>query len=418
LEELPEITIIKAGGLGSFSNNGRVDKTELSGKESKGVWYDGSGDFLTFVSHKKGYKVGPAPYGGIITSPEGRIDYIFRNDTPVEVNEPDLVFSGTAGFIREKETGRQEWALFHGTKIGSASFEISTANQDAGISAVFSNHENISGNYSSHQASDVRFKWSQSIPDHMSFYLDGTKQQAKVEAGTMVVNIPAGKHIWNLTVGLPDLLRPEVDFTRNEKGKVLFAVRPVAGAINYRFEYSTDVGKNWTKLNEQLKSQLQIKATGNETKGYVRVVAQNKDHESEASIVYPIYFTSEKPHYPDGLKLSIGIGKIDLTWGRVLGCTEYRLYRRIKGLGKYEMVHKSDTPYFTDRSVTKGTIYEYAVTSVNGNGESRLLGSVDSDPSSWLNFDPMPGEPFRRSVNLYDGSKDNSGNPVDLYYPE
>jgi hypothetical protein len=418
LEDLPEITIVKAGGLGSFSNNGRVDKTELTGKESKGVWYDGSGDFLTFVSHKKGYKVGPAPFGGIITSPEGHKDYIFRNDTPVEVNEPDLVFSGTAGFIREKETGRQEWALFHGTKIGNASFEIITANQDAGISAVFSDHQNISGNYSSYQASEVKFKWSQSIPDHMSFYLDGTKQQTKVEEGMMVVNIPAGKHIWNLTVGLPDLLRPEIDFTRNGKGKVLFAVRPVAGAFSYRFEYSTDVGKNWTKLNEQQKPQLQIKATGNETKGYVRAVAQNKEHESEASVVYPVYFTSEKPHYPDGLKLSIGNGKIDLTWGKVLGCTEYRLYRRIKGSGKYEMVHKSDTPYFTDRSVTKGTIYEYSVTAVNGNGESGLSGSVDSDPSSWLNFDPMPGEPFRRSVNLYDGSKDNSGNPVDLYYPE
>ena len=45
-EELPEMAIIKAGGLGSYSNNGKVEKTELAGKESKGVWFDGSGDFL------------------------------------------------------------------------------------------------------------------------------------------------------------------------------------------------------------------------------------------------------------------------------------------------------------------------------------------------------------------------------------
>lgn len=417
-EELPEITIIKAGGIGSYSNNGKIDKTELLGKESKGVWYDGTGDFLTFVSHKKGYKTEPTSYGGIITSKEGSKDYIFRNDKLLKVDEAGLLFSGTAGFIREREDGQQEWALFHGTKIGNDQFEISTTNQDAGISAVFSNSQNISGKYSGKQASDFKFSWGMAMPDHIIYYLDGAKQQALVVDGQILVNIPAGKHIWNLTVGQPDLPRPEIDFTRNEKGKVFFAIHPVSGSANYRFEYSTDVEKSWVKLNEQTKTQILIKALGNEAKGYVRVIALNKEHESEPSIIYPVYFTSEKPHYPDGLKVSIGKGEIDLTWGKVLGCTEYKLFRRIKDSAKFQLIYSGNKNHYTDTLLSGNEIDDYAITSINGNGDSGLSNVVNSDPSSWLNFDPMLGEPFRRSVNLYDGSRDNSGNPVELYYPE
>jgi hypothetical protein len=43
---------------------------------------------------------------------------------------------------------------------------------------------------------------------------------------------------------------------------------------------------------------------------------------------------------------------------------------------------------------------------------------VDKDPDSWLNFDPMPDEPFQIGTTPYNGSNDNSGNPVELYYPE
>ncbi len=417
-EELPEINIIRAGGLGTYSNNGKVDKTELSGKESKGVWYDGTGDFLTFVSHKKGYKADSTPYGGIITSAEGRKDYIFRNDTPVEVNENGLVFSGTAGFIREKEEGKQEWALFHGNKIGNDQLFIGISSWDAAISATFFNGTNLTGNYSGKQASEIRFKWSKSMSGLLSFYLDGTKQQAKITNGEFVVYIPEGNHLWNLSTGLPCLPRPEIDFTRNENGKVLFVTRPVPGATSYRFEYSTDVGMIWIKLSEQVKPQVIIKSVEKETKGYVRVIALNKDHESEASVIYPVYFTSEKPHYPDGLKLSINKGKTNITWGKVLGCTEYKLFRKLKDSRKFQLIYDGSLRQFTDNKLNDNGIYEYAVVAVNGNGESKLSNIVNSDPSSWVNFDPMPGEPFRRSVNLYDGSRDNSGNLVDLYYPE
>ncbi|SDM49326.1 fibronectin type III domain-containing protein [Kriegella aquimaris] len=418
-EELPEIEIIKAGGRGSYSNNGKVNKTELFGKESEGVWYDGTGDFLTFVSHKKGFKVEPTFYGGIITRREGSKDYIFRNDLPVKIDEAGMVFSGTAGFIRDKEPGVQEWALFHGTEIGNDKFSVSTTNQDAGISLVFSNEQNISGNYSSLKNSEVTFKWHhRSRPKNIRFYLDGVKHPVKVGDNEMTVIIPAGIHIWNLTLGMPDLSRPEINYTNNEKGKVSFDVRPVAGATSYRFEYSTDVGENWTTFNRKSKPQIVIEPLGNEAKGYVRIIALNKERESQPSVIYPVYFTIEKPHYPDGLKLDIQDENINLTWGKVLGCNEYKLYRRKKGSKKFQLIYVGNKNQFTDVHLSGNSIFEYAITAVNGNGESEMSNVVNNDPSSWLNFNPMPNEPFRRSVNLYDGSRDNSGSPVDLYYPE
>lgn len=417
-EELPEIVIIKAGGMGTYSNNGKIDKTELSGKESKGVWYDGSGDFLTFVSHKKGYKVEPTSYGGIITSIRDCKDYIFRNDIPIEVNESGLAFSGTSGFIREREGGVQEMALFHGSRIGTSAFEIISTNQDAGISVIYRDDESIKGQYSSPGRSEIRFKWNKKISEGIVFYLDGSRYPVKIGEWDVTVNIPEGKHIWNLTIGLPDLLRPEIDFTRNEKGKVLLGIHPVCGARQYCFEYSTDVGKSWLKLREQSGNVLWISPQGNEHKGYIRVIALNKEHESQASVIYPVYFTNEKPSFPDGLKLVSKSGETYLTWGKVLGSAKYKLYRREKDSEKFRLIYQGKEPHFTDKSIMSEKIYEYAVSSVNGNGESVLCRVVDNDPSNWLNFDPMPGEPFRRSVNLYDGSRDNSGNPVDLYYPD
>jgi len=418
LEDLPEIVIIKARGMGSSSNNGKVDKTELTGKESKGVWYDGTGDFMTFISHKKGYQTERAPYGAVITSPQGLNDYIFRNDTPVEVNDTGLVFSGTAGFIREREAGQEEWALFHGTRIGNTDLQISTSNPDTGISAVYSSKNEINGQYDSREMSQIGFQWSGMIPSGVRFYLDGIPQPVTAEGQKMIIRIPAGKHIWNLTEGLPDLLRPDIDYTQNEKGEVLLGIHPVPGSTGYRFEYSTDVGKSWTKLKQQSSVSLKVSPREVEPKGYIRVFALNNVHESEASVIYPVYFTKERPHYPDGLKLDIKPVEIRLTWGKVLGCREYKLYRREKGSKKFHLIYRGKEPFFTDRLEMPGMICEYAVSAVNGNGESFLSHVADNDSSDWLNFDPRSGEPFRRTASQFDVDNDHSGSPVLFYYPE
>jgi hypothetical protein len=81
------------------------------------------------------------------------------------------------------------------------------------------------------------------------------------------------------------------------------------------------------------------------------------------------------------------------------------------------LVYKGKERQFIDKSLAPLAIYEYAVKAVNGNGAGESSLSVDNDPESWLNFDPKPGEKFRRVASLW-GETDNSGSQVGIYYPE
>lgn len=412
-DDFPELENIKGGGPGYVFWDTKPDIITHTAVRTKGIWFDGTGDFLTFVSHKKGFKNKPMPYGCIITSPEGREDYIFRNDNPVDVNENNMVFSGTSGFIRNNPE-YQEMAIFHGTKIGNNKFEIRTQDTDAGLSAMFFSLNNIKGEFYSTEDAEVVFSWA-SKPVSVSFYIDGVKQKVSSGNNQMTVRFPKGKHIWNVTSGLPDLTGPHVDYTFNVKGQVKLSVSPVSGAQNYRYEYSTDQGKTWKLYKEQKDNSIMVKPAGNEKKGYVRVYALNGENISKPSVIYPVYFTAEKPHFPDGLKLKKNDNRYVLNWGKVLGCNEYRLYKRSNN-SEFKLIYKGTNNQFTDSNIGN-EIVEYAVSTFNGNGESKLSNAVTTNADSWLNFIPIKENSFRRSVTI-DSGADLHENKVPAYYPE
>jgi hypothetical protein len=403
-DTLPELKVVKPS---------RYEFSTHRSRESKGVWFDGSGDFLTFVSHKNGYEVSETGYGCTVVSPDGFTDYIFRNDIPVDVHENGYLFSGTAGIIRKAGSGDEQWAIFHGSKIGNDRFEVCPGNNDTGMSIEYRSDKNISGESYSLKDSRVIFRWK-SIPDKIMFYVDGKPCKAEISGNSADMAIPAGRHVWTVTTGDPSLPRPEIMFTKNIKGCVELAVNPVAGVQKYRYEYSVDQGVSWRLLRETKTASVIISPSGNETKGYVRVTAVNRDNESEPSAIYPVCFTTGKPHYPDGLKIELSESAVRLSWGRVLGCNEYRLYRRQEG-GGYSLVYKGSGNAFSEKMIS-GSIYEYSVCAVNGNGQSDYSHSVTTDPESMLNFDPVPGEPFRRSVTR-DWGRDNDGIKTPAYYP-
>ena len=416
-EELPEINIVKGGGAGYTASKSKPEFITHTGRETKGIWYDSGGDCMAFVSHKKGYTQESTPYGCIVTSPGGEKDFIFRSDVPVSAEGDGYLFEGTAGFVRIKGNGQKELSMFHGLRIGSSDFVMQTSSSDAGISATFSGSDNIHGEYKSPVESSVTFTLKTSIPDNLSFYLNGIKMPVKSENGKMEVTIPAGKHIWTITTGLPGLPRPVIEYTRNEKGKVFLSTKPVPGASLYRFEYSLDGTTGWTTRKEQAASAVSLVPLRSEAKGYVRIIALNATHQSQPSVVFPLYFTKAKPHFPDGLNLIMKDGKALLTWGKVNGCNEYRLYRKIRGSAKLQLVYKGNGNSFTESLDSAGEIREYAVTAVNGNGESDKSVLIDTDPDNWLNFDPVPGEPFRRVASKW-GGNDNTGDKTDFYYPQ
>jgi len=131
-----------------------------------------------------------------------------------------------------------------------------------------------------------------------------------------------------------------------------------------------------------------------------------------------VYVTDQPPEHPDGLMLKLGHDRVELSWGQVLGVTEYRLYRRRCGGQAFERIYSgldttfvdggaigvvphAELPGSEDNCLYEGVVYEYAVCAVNGNGESKKSEIRDTNPTSWLNWLPNINEVFFRRDSEY-----------------
>lgn len=404
-EELPNLQVIKAGGT---EDRNRVLKTEITGPETKGVYFDGTDDFMFFVSHKKGFEVSSAKYGAIITNSAKQTDYIFRSDKPILLEEAGLSFIGKAGFIRKYNNLKQDLVLFQGNKIGNGNFFISTNQTEAGISATIANENFISGRFFSADTARVTFTWANGAPDRITLYIDGKKNENQVRGNSITVLFPSGAHSWQLTNGFPVPVRPKIIQSENDHGKVKLFFTHAAGSKKTRLEISNDQCETWKVLAETDKINYTVSGA---IKAHVRVIATNKEHHSEASEAYPLYFTNQKPSHPDGLRAVLEGERVRLSWGQVLGSYTYKLYRRQKGDSQFKLVYIGRNNVFEDKLKVDKTIYEYAISAINKNGESKLSNAINTDPNSWLNLNPKPYEKFRRA-NTTIGTDQKS-----LYYP-
>lgn len=404
-EEMPNIEVIKVGAA-----RAGYQKTNVEGTESKGVWYDMLGDCMVFVSHKKGFTVKPMAYGAKISGPNQQTDHIFRNDIPLEVKETNINFKGTAGFIRVDQNKEQELVLFQGSQIGNADFIINSTDAEVGISAKIKKSGFISGKFFHTKTSTITFTWTEKLSTNTAFFIDGVKQHFEVKGNSMIVHFPAGSSQWQLSKGLPIPFRPIIAYSENGSEEVKLAFAPVVLKVKRNIERSDDGGESWTSIGETESNRFVIKGKKG-SKAHVRVTAFNKEHQSEPSIIYPVYFTNEKPSYPDGLKLKIEGDRININWGQVLGVSGYKLYRRKVGDKTYQLAYSGPGRTYGDK-LNKDVVYEYAVSAINANGASDLSNPVVADIKSWLQWNPQPNEKFRRSNSRSLADK------TDMYYPE
>ena len=151
-------------------------KTELTTSESKGIWYDGGGDFMALVSHKNGISTTKTEYGAIVKI-EDKTDYIFRNDKPLIYNENGLLFNGTAGFIRQKPED-MELVLFHGTEIGNSRLKIKVNHTDLGVAAKLEKDVTITGKYNAPKAGTMELELD-TDSQHLNYLNIWTKTKMK-----------------------------------------------------------------------------------------------------------------------------------------------------------------------------------------------------------------------------------------------
>jgi len=423
-DELPHIQLLRGA-----SGHRETQRTEVTSDSSTGVWFDGLGDSLAVVSHRNDLKAEGAPFGCRVYLP-GIQDLVFRNPEPVQFAEGDLCFEGTAGLIRT--TGATtEFSLFHGSRIGARGIIIATEDPDLGISGVVLEGRAPSGEYFAPRASVVHITASRLL-ENASFYVDGVPRPGQRESGMIRFELEAGRHHWELTDTLPVPNAPRILRTENLAGGARVIVEPVGAATRYQLELSKDGGTTWTKLEAQDGPRLSVGGLRDGEKAHVRALAANERHSSAPGAEYPIYATNQPPPPPDGLRAQLADGAATITWGEILGASEYRLYARLRSEGEFRLLHRGIDRIHLDRRPgiracdsipgqaipgANEAVIEYCVTAVNGNGESARSYPADTDPASWRNWDPMPGERFRR-VTSFAVDSPPSMSEWDRYYPE
>jgi hypothetical protein len=349
---------------------------------------------------------------------------------PVNYADGAIVFEGTAGLIR-RSGDKTEFALFHGTRIGVEGIEFRTKDTELGIGGTVVQGKATRGRYSAPAVTSVTIAMT-ATTDKTRFYIDGEAQTAQEAKGEWSVALPAGNHDWELTGALPVPLAPRIARTENFAGGARVVVEPVASANRYRLEVSKDHGATWTAISVQDQPVIEVNGLVNGQKVHVRAVAMNALHESLPGPEYPIYETNQSPLPPDGVHVDLAEGAATISWGEVLGVREYRLYVRRKGEKAFRPLNHGLERNFVDKragikacdeipgrsdGATPAEIFEYVIAAVNGNGEGARSRSADTDPRSWRNWDPRPGERFRR-VYSYPNDMDPAPGEMARYYPE
>ena len=439
-DEMPNIIPIKGGA------ENVVDLSSRMKNGSRGTMWDvwkGGRSRMMIVTHKPDVKLIPSKKGKDaepvhLKTPSGE-DWVFQNDEwqdpEFDYNSENISFKGRAGIIRKQAGGINEMALFHGRSIGCGGVTASVEDPDLGISLSFSNPSAIKGKSFGRNGGKLTLTFPDPKPAAGGFYIDAVKAISTPTASGsgFSVQLPPGEHQLEVTQGLPEPMQPVMLRTENRSGGGTVFFSEVPGASKYRIEISRDGGTSWQPLCETTKCEADITGLANGSKVHVRAVALNAvGQQGVPASEYPLYVTDSAPPPPEGLRLDISTGSPLITWGEVLGVTEYRLYRRVKGTGDFQEVFHGLKNRFEDSKISvpkpdvepglasdtaSPKVYEYSVSAVNGNGEGAKSPTTDTEPSSWRNWNPDTDLTFKRKTGYWRWPYAKPEDEPPLHYP-
>ncbi|MDF2722519.1 MAG: hypothetical protein K0Q59_2194, partial [Paenibacillus sp.] len=129
------------------------------------------------------------------------------------------------------------------------------------------------------------------------------------------------------------------------------------------------------------------------------VCGLNEQHEGPYSHEVPVYPTEAAPPAPDGLDVIVQGDALFISWGKILGALNYKLYE-LAPTGEKKLIYEGKE---TSCAWTRDdqAIRRYVVSAVNRNGEGEVCRHpVDDDPASLRNYKPLIDRSFNRQ-SLY-----------------
>ncbi len=385
--------------------------------------YKGGGDRMTLVSHRDNLKVingkskfeMPGSTVSEVISPEGN-DFIYQQRAPFHSDEKGRVFTGRAGVIRQFKDGRSELNLFHGELIGTKDLQLAVDNPSLGISAAFKTPSEVSGQFFSRTGGNLTLTLPDGIPQGMRLFINGAPASVRAGEKNLVAQLPPGEGRWQLSAGLAVPMAPEITHSVARADGATIAFNGVASADGYRVECSPDGGVTWATVGTSKATDFTLGGIKAPQKVHLRVIAQNGGIESLPGNDYPIYVTGKPAGLPKGLRLTLAMDEATASWGEVLGAKEYVLYRRKAGETAWREIHRGIDRSYRDpvkgvvpavrepgldadarrQPAEKPVIYEYAVSVVDGVGESAKSLIANTDPASWRNWYPDTPLRFKR----------------------
>ncbi len=352
--------------------NHRANGMEIPYK-TRGVMFDGRGDFFTVVTHKKDLQIEGKEYGAIVKK-KNSTDYIFDAPYRLNVCEKDVEFVGKVGFVRVYKNNEYDLAVFEGKflRVYQTEIKIERKSQHFSISLSKRNGR-LFGKCEG--CANVIFN-----DKDISMY--------KLFVNSEPVDFTCGRSIelndceWELTIAEPTPSSIEnISYCENEHGVEItwnckncndFIVK-----VDDREYFTKD-----TNLNIEL-------GTGK----YIVCIYVRDD--TGQCIEYPVYITRSAPGKVEGLLVTRHRDFVDISWGEQLGVKQYNLYR-VDESDNIEKIYTGKKNAFEEK--IKSEAVKYFVTAENGIGEGEPSILRDISLEGMSVWDPLPDIEFLRDT--------------------
>ena len=174
-----------------------------------------------------------------------------------------------------------------------------------------------------------------------------------------------------------DLARPVVTESNDTAtGKIKLKWDKISGAEEYKIYRRVGKTGDYEYYKTTTSTSYTDKSTTAGTVYYYQVLAVHKNTSANSAKSAGVGQTCKLARPVIEETNDTSTGKVKLTWDKIEGAKEYKIYRRVGKSGDYKSYKTVSTNKFTDTDNTAGTVYYYKVTAVHSNSNANSAQSA------------------------------------------